>query len=158
MFLCGVQKEFKRAHAMLKKKVQKSQYRAYTLIELVITMMVLGVIISMALPRYFRTLEVSRSGEGRQTLAALVAAQKLYLFEHRVYSDNREFLRLDLPNFQFFDPPTLSDPDPFNGSAEEVAQIKRTGSYILMIDEDANLTCDESDGPSGICDVLGIPE
>src|SRR5436190_24289006 len=54
----------------------------FTLIELLVVMMIIGTLLSIAVPRYFRTLEHARETVLRQDLAILRAALHQY-YAHR---------------------------------------------------------------------------
>jgi prepilin-type N-terminal cleavage/methylation domain-containing protein len=60
--------------------------RGYSLIETIITMIVLGVLVSMGVPRFQKSLEQSRADVAGANLRAIWSAQRLYWLENRSYA------------------------------------------------------------------------
>src|SRR5881227_1489461 len=61
--------------------------RGFTLIELLVVMMIIGTLLSIAVPRYFRTLEHARESVLRQDLAVLREAIDKYYADRGEYPD-----------------------------------------------------------------------
>ena len=61
--------------------------RGFTLIELLVVMMIIGTLLSIAVPRYFRTLEYAREKVLRQDLAILREAIDKYYADLGKYPD-----------------------------------------------------------------------
>ena len=59
--------------------------RGVTLTELMIVLTILGVVAGLAIPNYFRTLEVSRSNEARANLNVIHMGQKIFLLNNNRY-------------------------------------------------------------------------
>jgi general secretion pathway protein G len=62
--------------------------RAFTLIELLVVMSIIGLLLSIAVPRYFRTLERSKETVLRQDLAVLREAIDKHLGDYGQYPDS----------------------------------------------------------------------
>src|SRR5213596_1154757 len=62
-------------------------HRGFTLIELLVVMMIIGTLLSIAVPRYFRTLEHARETVLRQDLAILREAIDKYYADRGEYPD-----------------------------------------------------------------------
>jgi prepilin-type N-terminal cleavage/methylation domain-containing protein len=60
--------------------------RGYTLIELMVVTVVMGVLLSMGIPRFQQSLEQSRADVAGANLRAIWSAQRLYWLENRVYA------------------------------------------------------------------------
>ncbi len=60
--------------------------RAYSLIEMIITIMVVGVLISMGIPRFQQSLEQARANVAGANLQAIWSAERLYWLNNRVYA------------------------------------------------------------------------
>lgn len=60
--------------------------RGQTLIELMITMVVMAVLVSLATPQFQKALEQSRADAAGANLRAIWAAQRLYWLENRAYA------------------------------------------------------------------------
>src|SRR5437870_12824814 len=61
--------------------------RGFTLIELLVVMLIIGTLLSIAVPRYFRTLEHARETVLRQDLAILREAIDKYYADRGEYPD-----------------------------------------------------------------------
>ena len=60
--------------------------RAYSLIEMIITIMVVGVLISMGIPRFQQSLEQARANVAGANLQAIWSAERLYWLNNRMYA------------------------------------------------------------------------
>ncbi len=60
--------------------------RGFTLVELMVVMVVLGVLVSMGIPRFQQSLEQSRADVAGANLRAIWSAQRLYWLENRTYA------------------------------------------------------------------------
>ena len=69
---------------MKRKHLQKQ--RGFTLTEIIVTIIIIGVLASLALPRFGGVFERVRASEGAHILTALLRAQKAYRVEFGVYS------------------------------------------------------------------------
>ena len=123
----------------------------FTLVEIMITVVIIGVIAVLAIPRYTNSVERTRASDGVQILRTLFEAQELYFVEHNFYTDDSEALEID-PNeifSQYFDSIKISS------VADNLAEVTRKGSptYTLSIDIEAVISC--SNGTGNICQRIG---
>jgi len=127
--------------------------KAYTLTEVLITIVVLGVLISLALPNYSTVIERGRTAEAVSILGVLHEAQKLYQFENGTWSNDPDLLEVTYENnaIKYYDETTLTGRD---GATECtaaklcVASIEDSNNrYRLLIDEDGVITCEWVSGP-----------
>ena len=128
--------------------------QGYTLIEIIVTIIVLGVIVSLAIPNYTMSVEKTKAAEGAQMLEALLNAQRRHLIEYNDYAEGTDINQLDLdiefgPSTGNFEAPAVSK------QTTKVASIKRVGQYRLFIDADGKIYCDHEEAPDGICPKLG---
>ena len=135
----------------MNKILKKNKITGYTLLEITVTIVILGVIASVAVPRYLMTIEKTRSGEGIAMLSAMRQAQEGYKLEHSGYASSLGDLDVEFSAApQYFD-------DPLANNADPVASVERTnGDYILCISGDGTLECEES--TEGICAKIGIAQ
>lgn len=124
---------------------------AYSLAEAIISVIVLGIIVSTVIPNFSLTLEKTRASEGVKILSALLTAQRAYFAENQAYAP--DLVDLDI---------TISNPKNFNALTDAsvdtdptaVAQVTRTGgTYTLSINKDGDVSC--NDGGGTICGNLG---
>lgn len=59
--------------------------KAFTLIELMTTVMVIAILVSIAIPNYINTVERARAREARSTLESMRAAEQSYAAERREF-------------------------------------------------------------------------
>ena len=59
--------------------------KAFTLVELMLTVMVIAVLVSIAIPNYINTVERARAREARATLESMRAAEHSYAAERRQF-------------------------------------------------------------------------
>ncbi|MGE5279650.1 MAG: type IV pilin protein [Deltaproteobacteria bacterium] len=69
----------------------------FTLIEMLITVVVLGILATIALPRYVRIVERSRSAEARNALGVIRDAELAYFMENNVFTASVADLNVPLP-------------------------------------------------------------
>ena len=58
----------------------------FTLLELMVVIVIMGVLIGMSLPRFGRAIEQSRADIAAANLRAIWSAERLYWLEHRAYT------------------------------------------------------------------------
>ncbi len=77
--------------------------RAFTLLEMIIVVIIVGILASLALPRFFRTVEFSKATEALSNLSAVRRAMdRCYLFKSTYGTECDSFSELDVE-----DPGTL---------------------------------------------------
>lgn len=127
--------------------------RAFTFIELIFAVVVVGILAGLALPRFSHTIEKSRITEAVNILQTLRDAQEVYNLENTGYTADPDALDVTIPASRNFEPPAVSDtPDP-------LASIRRNASgydYTLTIDIDGTVRC-AGTAPANICARLGCP-
>jgi prepilin-type N-terminal cleavage/methylation domain-containing protein len=134
--------------------VLKNGREAFTMMEVMVSILLIGVLASLAIPKYTSSMEKVRAADGFQILGALMKAQKSYFFENQAYA-NPPITNLDItiPLSTNFAPPTISNPGVGGGT---VAQIVRNGpSYTLLITDAGVITC--TGGAAGLCARIGCP-
>ena len=131
----------------------RTSNRGFTLLEVMVAIIIVGVLAAMALPRYFASLEVVRSREGVGILTSLMGAQKRYALENGgSYTSTLTDLDVTIPTSINFNAPTVSDSNP-------VASIQRNntnnsyGNYTVTITDVGVVAC--SGGSGSICNKIG---
>lgn len=132
--------------------------RGFTLIELMVVLIIVGILATLGVSQYGRTVERSRQAEAISILGALRGAQLRFAAENsgsctnvignldvEVLSGTGEYFNYTVPSAV----PNCGDAD----QTTEIARAERngiqapaTGSYNITISENGNLTC-----ASGIC-------
>ena len=71
--------------------------KGFTLLEIIIVIIIVGVLASLALPRFFRTVEFSRSTEALNAMGSIrQSMERCYLQRNGSYSSCNAFNNLDL--------------------------------------------------------------
>lgn len=102
----------------------------FTLLEMVIAVIIIGILASLAIGRYEKTVERSRIAEALSVLGAIRTAQFRYASEHNRFTD--DLARLDMnvsSQGKFFTFSAVSDGTPFDGSNNVLANATRDSSY-----------------------------
>ncbi|MCK5082363.1 MAG: prepilin-type N-terminal cleavage/methylation domain-containing protein [Candidatus Omnitrophica bacterium] len=116
-------------------KIKKNS--GFTLTEITVTIIIVGILASLTLPRFGGVLERVRAAEGVQILTALLGAQKVYEAENGSYSAVLADLDVSIDRAENFGVATIV----VQNDATNVAEITRTGGYVLSIDEDGFIGC-----------------
>lgn len=131
-------------------KRQKNEKRVldkngFTLMELVVVVVIVGILAGIALPRYNRVVERSRTTEAMSTLGSILNGQKRYALEYDAYAGSLGALDVNVTNPGRFFSYTLLGGNPLATPGENIARATRTGSgsyagSTITIDEDGNFT------------------
>jgi len=79
--------------------MKKKRSRAFTLIELLVVMAIIGLLLSLSVPRYFKNIEKAKESVLRQDLAVMRDGIEKYMGDTGVYPDslkdmvNKKYLR-----------------------------------------------------------------
>ena len=75
----------------------KSNLAGFTLLELLIAVLIIGVLAAIALPQYQKAVTRSRSTQIKQLLRVIADAERAYYMEHGKYAANFNELDIDIP-------------------------------------------------------------
>ena len=134
-------------------RIRKESY-GFTLMEIMVVVIILGVLSTFAIPKYTTTMEVFRSREGVQILIALLQAQlnaDVDVGEGSVASYDMDYLDVVIPGSDSFNAPVLHHDGAttnvvvIDGNPYPVyAQITRdNNAYSLYIRSDGTILCDQ---------------
>jgi type IV pilus assembly protein PilE len=70
----------------------------FTLTELLITVIIIGILATLALPMLVKTLEKAKIGEAMSNLNLIRTGQKIYFLEYGTFSPNMNDLNIENPN------------------------------------------------------------
>lgn len=115
--------------------------KALTLIELIIVVIIVGILASIAIPSYFRSVAISRAREAKSALGLIQAGQKIYYSRTKSYLNDGNIaninsqlgLSLEESYWDYF--ATSNSPQ-----AGDVG-VAVHGSYVYKINIDGTITC-----------------
>jgi prepilin-type N-terminal cleavage/methylation domain-containing protein len=81
---------------------QGSKQRGFTLVELAIVIVIIGVLASFGVPRFRDAVERSKAGESMNYLSAVRAAQERYHAREGTYADDLTLLDISIPTPKYF--------------------------------------------------------
>ena len=121
--------------------------KAFTLAEIITSLIVALVLMSVAFPRYSQTVEKMRVSEAEHTLLSIFASQKRYFIDHGAYATDLNQLDITVTPSEYFNAPTA-------GLNPIASVVRKGGSYTLSItDETAKVSCTP---PGATCTGLGF--
>ena len=124
---------------------------AFTLMELMVTTIVVGVLASVAVPSYSRHMERVRVTEGVHALTVLREDQLAYNTEHGSFATSLTQLDIDIPASGNWNVPVV-----FNNPGHLAEITNRTDGYTLWSEQvDGNINCVVTTGRASICSDVG---
>lgn len=104
--------------------------QGFTLIELLVVVLIIGILASVALPQYFKTVEKSRASEGISALSSIAAAQdREFMRNGSAYATSIDQLDVEVKNLKYFNPPAIA------GNTLTITRNQSTalGQYTLSL-------------------------
>ena len=148
---------FKFYPSIASQKILQKNDSAYTLVEIMMVVVILGIIASLAIPNYQIAVENSRSAEGVNILTTILGAEKRWALENgNIYTVNMSDLDFTT-GYGGFNAAQLANPQPAFGSNGVVASITRNNAkydYTLSISDQGTVTCANGAG-TPICKKMG---
>ncbi|HAH31100.1 MAG TPA: hypothetical protein DCL44_02170 [Elusimicrobia bacterium] len=77
--------------------------KGFTLIELLVVVLIIGILASIALPQYFKTVEKSRASEALTMISTLSGAQDREFMRSGTYTSDVVNLDVEVNNMKFFE-------------------------------------------------------
>jgi len=118
---------------------QRSGARGFTLIELMIVLVIIGVLAAVAYPSYTQSQVKNNRGAAQAHLLELAQAQQQYLSDSRSYADNLALLNVATPakvaaNYTISVLAVAGPPPRFTLSATPIAASRQAADGTLTID------------------------
>ncbi len=120
----------------------------FTLMELIVVVIIIGILAMIGLPQFFKVVERSRTAEAAQVLGEIRAAQLRYYTGQGNYTTNciepNNDLDVNFASLKYFNAASIV-------CGTEAASIERNGgSYTMRIEyATGNLTCSSGTCPAG---------
>jgi prepilin-type N-terminal cleavage/methylation domain-containing protein len=84
------------------KNISLSRRRGFTLVELAVVIIIIGVLAAFAVPRFLDSVERSKAAEAFNYMSAVRAAQERYQVRQGTYSDDVSKLDIQMPDPKYF--------------------------------------------------------
>ena len=142
--------------------------KAFTLIEISVTAIIIGVVIAFIIPSYNMKIEQEKSKEAVHTLTTLLESEKRYLIEHGSYTwdiNNLDVTIQNSENFKFKSaanghvrgPMEINLPIDFQGHIYDfylrAKRINSNNEYFIYVTPDGKAYCQTF--TIGFCEKLG---
>src|SRR5574339_335445 len=82
--------------------LRRSRSRGFTLVELAVVIIIIGVLAAFAVPRFLDSVERSKAAEAFNYLSAVRAAQERYQVRQGTYADDVTKLDIQMPTPKYF--------------------------------------------------------
>ncbi|MGB0952594.1 MAG: type IV pilin protein [Planctomycetota bacterium] len=111
----------------------------FSLVELTIVVVILGVLATFAVPRFMSSVEKTKASEAFSYLAQIESAQGRYNAENGIYATTTSALDLEIDNPEFFN---ISGPYSSNWETRWEMKLTRNGAssgygrYTVVFDQD----------------------
>ncbi|MDD5595936.1 MAG: prepilin-type N-terminal cleavage/methylation domain-containing protein [Candidatus Omnitrophica bacterium] len=129
-----------------REKIKVKRVKGFTLLELIIVIVIIGVLATASLSKYIKVVERARSAEGKHILGMLRDAQMRYYAEHYPnFATSCGNLDITITSSNNFGAPTCAN------DINALATVIRTGGYTLKITEDGKINCADNGGSVITC-------
>ena len=130
---------------MMSENCGRPAQAAYTLVETTVVLVIMGILIALALPRFSRSLESAKADVAGANLRAIWTAERIYWLDNRTYTANLDVL----VSLNLLDPSitsnsfysylvTAADASTFTATAQRAGGVSWSGT--LTITQDGVLT------------------
>lgn len=118
--------------------------KGFTLVELAVVIVIIGVLAAFGVPKFLQSVEKSKASEAFNYWSAVQSAQERYMSQNGVYwaSSNSDNLDIQLPILQYFDPPTITETHATAGTPTWAGTLTRMsasssyGAYTVSWNQD----------------------
>ncbi len=114
--------------------------KGFTLVELAVVIVIIGVLAAFGVPKFLNSVEKSKAAEAFNYLSAIQSAEERYIAQNGVYASTMASLDITLPNPQYFTlgsiTPTTSSTGAPGWSLELDRNSNSSYSYSVVWNQD----------------------
>ena len=97
-----------RAQTMLRRRARAGAPKGFTLVELAVVIVIIGVLAAFGVPRFLKSVERSKASEAFSFLSAVRSSQERYLAQYGQYCTDISLLDIQYPTPAYFAVGTVS--------------------------------------------------
>lgn len=120
----------------------KNTERGFTLVELAVVVVIIGILAAFAVPKFLNSVERSKAAEAFNYLSTVQTAQERYHARQGSYAPAMANLDVDLPVLEYFETSGIDESDPQTLQTEWSMTLTRKGAsagfgaYTVVFNQD----------------------
>ena len=96
---------------MKKMMNRKNKSKGFTLVELMVVVIIVGILAAVAVPIYRQNVKRAMASEGAALLGSVLTAERVYYAEHNTYTDDEAALGVETTGNKYFKDFTIESAD-----------------------------------------------
>jgi prepilin-type N-terminal cleavage/methylation domain-containing protein len=129
--------------------------KGFTLVELAVVIVIIGVLAAFGVPRFLRSVEKSKAAEAFGYLSAVRSSQERYISQTGTYANDVTNLDIKYPALKYFTPGTVTISNATVGSPTWTLTLTRNlpcayGAYTVIFNQDG---FDTASTITGLADI-----
>jgi type IV pilus assembly protein PilA len=113
---------------MLQPVSRSKTRKGFTLVELAVVIVIIGVLAAFGVPKFLNSVEKSKAAEAFNYLSTVQSAEERYLAQNGVYANNVSNLDISLPTPQYFTVGSMTAPGSSSGTPTWSLELDRNNS------------------------------
>jgi len=117
--------------------MNRKQRKGFTLVELMVVVIIVGILASVAIPLYRTNVKKAMATEGSSLLGSVLTSERVYKAENATFSDTNADLSVDATGNKYFTSYTLSDVSATGFTAETSGTGAAADVTVTLVYTDA---------------------
>ena len=127
------------------RRALKQPQAGFTLLELLVVVLIIGILAAIAVPQYFKVVEKGRFAEATSCFSTLKGAQERYFLKNNTYTSSTADLDVTCPTGKAFAAPTVAGGATYTATMIRNAAPAPYGSYsVTYVGPAGTLACSQS--------------